>query len=110
MIPFCYQDKFTGYVYEAAPKYTLGLDLGKAKDYTALVILERHGEDEQAEFRARHLQRFPLGTSYPAIVASVASVTLREPLGGTKPRLTVDETGVGAHGTLPVRLRRGVRG
>jgi phage terminase large subunit-like protein len=41
--------------YDTAPKYTVGLDLGQTKDYTALVILERHGEREQAVFHARHL-------------------------------------------------------
>ena len=79
-----------------APKYTLGLDLGQVKDYTALVILERHGEAEQAVFHARHLQRFPLGTPYPAIVSSVARMLQLPPLKDETPRLAVDETGVGA--------------
>ncbi len=56
-------------LFHPAPRYTVGLDLGQAKDYTALCVLERHGEAEQAVFHARHLERFPLGTSYPAIVA-----------------------------------------
>lgn len=82
--------------HEPAPRYTLGLDLGKAKDYTALVILERHGEGDEAIFHARHLQRFELGTAYPTIVASVAGMIGREPLLSTKPRLAIDETGVGS--------------
>jgi hypothetical protein len=84
-----------------APKYTLGLDLGKAKDYTALVILERHGEAEEAIFHARHLERFPLGTPYPKIVADVAAMLHKPPLSDAarpaeRPRLAVDETGVGS--------------
>ena len=30
-------------LFHPAPRYTVGLDLGQTKDYTALVILERHG-------------------------------------------------------------------
>jgi hypothetical protein len=82
--------------YDTAPKYTLGLDLGQTKDYTALVILERHGEAEEAVFHARHLERFPLGTPYPAIVSSVAAMLKQPPLLKEPPRLAVDETGVGA--------------
>jgi hypothetical protein len=82
--------------YDTAPKYTVGLDLGQTKDYTALVILERHGEAEKAIFHARHLERFALGTPYPAIVASVAAMLKQPPLADFPPRLAVDETGVGA--------------
>jgi hypothetical protein len=82
--------------YDTAPKYTLGLDLGQTKDYTALVILERHGEGAQAVFHARHLQRYALGTPYPAIVAAVADMLKQAPLSSGTPRLAVDETGVGA--------------
>ncbi len=82
--------------YDTAPKYTLGLDLGQTRDYTALVILERHGFGAHAVFHARHLQRFPLGTPYPAIVASVADMLKQAPLSSGTPRLAVDETGVGA--------------
>ena len=38
--------------YHPAPKYTFGLDLGQVKDYTALCILERHGEGDTAISRA----------------------------------------------------------
>lgn len=96
---------------EPAPKYTIGLDLGKAKDYTALCILERHGDADEAHFHARHLQRFALGTTYPTIVASVAAMIGREPLLKTCPRLAIDETGVGSpvvdlfrQANLPVEL------
>ncbi len=83
-------------LFDPAPRYTVGLDLGQTKDYTALVILERHGEGVQAVFHARHLERFPLGTPYPAIVAAVAGMLKQPPLADFPPRLAVDETGVGA--------------
>ncbi len=83
-------------LFDPAPRYTVGLDLGQTKDYTALVILERHGDAEQAVFHARHLERFPLGTPYPAIVAAVAGMLKQPPLADFPPRLAVDETGVGA--------------
>jgi hypothetical protein len=83
-------------LFHPAPKYTLGLDLGQTKDYTALCVLERHGEAEKAIFQARHLERFALGTPYPAIVAAVADMLKQPPLSSGTPRLAVDETGVGA--------------
>src|SRR5829696_4372309 len=97
----------------------LGLDLGQARDYTALVILEQPiyftpGEAEslfaprsgwvpptqlsryQIEegrtrnyqqgvpgvppLRVPHIQRFPLGTSYPDVVREVAQLLQRPPL------------------------------
>ncbi len=91
-----YDPRVSQHRHHPAPKYTVGLDLGQAKDYTALVILERHGEEANSVYHARHLQRFALGTPYPAIVASVASMFTQTPLANEKPRLAVDETGVGA--------------
>src|SRR5689334_19700570 len=45
-------------------------------------------------FELVHLDRVPLGTSYPTIVAQVAELMHRLPLRG-KARLVVDSTGVG---------------
>jgi hypothetical protein len=103
--------------------YVTGLDLGQARDFTALAILERTRPDEPSPperetFRARHwwsgietmpvrpavpkrerayavrhLERFPLGTSYPAICAHMVELFEQPPLAGT--RLVVDQTGVG---------------
>jgi len=88
------------------PFLYLGLDLGQANDSSALCIAERnrrpryHDEprgDAPAKYRVGHLQRFPLKTPYPAIVAQVA--TLVRDLAGREPRpllrLVVDATGVG---------------
>jgi hypothetical protein len=99
--------------------YVVGLDLGQAQDYTALAVLERsrwvpeplvtYGAMGRVEtiagpttlfppaserrYAARHLERFPLGTSYPAIVDRVVALFARVPL--TNSTLAVDETGVG---------------
>lgn len=97
--------------------YVGGLDLGQARDYTALGILEvAPGRLERmitephpvagvardrlvtfdgppARLALRHLERYRLGTAYPAIVTHVAEV-VRKPPGPVL--LAVDATGVGA--------------
>lgn len=79
------------------PCYYLGLDLGQSKDFTALVILEKHGSDrDTAEYHARHLQRYELGTPYPSIVADVAGLLRRAVFQARRPTLAIDGTGVGA--------------
>jgi hypothetical protein len=74
--------------------YHIGLDLGQASDYTAIGIVERDGEpgDKDAALNVRHLQRYPLGTTYPAIVEAVTGIKANLPKGA---RLAVDATGVG---------------
>jgi hypothetical protein len=100
--------------------YVVGLDLGQTQDYTALAVLERsrwveeplvsYGAMGRVEtipasptalfpaaserrYAARHLERFPLGTSYPEIVDRVAQLFAEAPLANST--LAVDETGVG---------------
>ncbi len=82
------------------PAYFLGLDLGQSQDFTALAVLERplaSIEDVLARRRPayalRHLQRFPLGTAYPAIVQRVVELLGSPLLSGST--LAVDQTGVG---------------
>lgn len=76
-------------------KFTCGLDLGQSADYTALAILEQQeGTEDRPCFDVRHLERFPLGTPYPAVVADVGG-KLRT-LGKANAELVVDKTGVGA--------------
>lgn len=74
--------------------YHVGLDLGQASDYTAIAIVERDGDadDKGAALNVRHLQRYPLGTTYPGIVEAVAGIVASLPDGA---RLAVDATGVG---------------
>lgn len=75
------------------PSYFAGLDLGQAKDYSALAIAEAQGAGDERIFSIRHLQRWPLQTSYPAICADVAEMLKREPLKSAP--LVADATGVG---------------
>jgi hypothetical protein len=85
--------------------YHVGLDLGQAADYTALAVVEWTPD----ALKVRHLQRFPLGTVYPAIVNAVADLMSRLP---EYPALAVDATGVGrpvvdllrANGLRPVAV------
>lgn len=96
--------------------FVVGLDLGQAADYTALAVLElvpqfavedvvhrTHGlpvplvararVEKPSRFDCRHLHRYALGTRYPEIVESVASMLSTPQLRGAA--LVVDGTGVG---------------
>ncbi len=91
---------------DEGPKFFVGLDLGQAQDYTALIIIERIELDPNErkskppphrrsfEYRLRHLRRFPLGTPYPQIVDRVGALMEEDKL-ADKARLIVDGTGVG---------------
>jgi hypothetical protein len=71
-----------------AVSYFAGLDLGQASEFTGLCVLEKTQLGEAADERTvflpnyavRHLQRFPLGTSYPEIFANVATLFENYPL------------------------------
>src|SRR5476651_1156240 len=102
--------------------FFIGLDLGQTQDNTALAILERTEKtfeivypdkpariEKKWNFGCRDLKRWPLGTSYPAIVDDVAELVKKPPLGNA--HLVIDGTGVGrpvtdmfAKARLPVRL------
>lgn len=81
-------------------RYFVGLDLGQAADFTALAVLARPRQTGSEPKHARqppydvpHLQRFPLGTPYPAIVAAVIELLRAPPL--HRAMLIADQTGVG---------------
>jgi hypothetical protein len=74
--------------------YLCGLDLGQAQDYTALAVAEVHARAHEYLYHVRHLQRFALRTSYPAIVRRAAKLLQRPPVRG-QTTLVVDATGVG---------------
>src|SRR5262245_6048447 len=93
-------------------RWCVGVDLGQASDPTAIAVLvhqkgvldhgnsfeRRHGYSRQTPAErvdVRHLQRLPLGTSYPRIVEHVRELLSRPPLIEAKPQLVIDETGVG---------------
>jgi hypothetical protein len=92
-------------------EHIIGLDLGQARDPSALAVLKRTPifddaghpvwdarNHERHRTDCIHLSRWPLGTSYPSIVADVAKLVARPELvsdTGSQPRLAVDATGVG---------------
>ena len=77
----------------------VGVDIGQASDPTAVCVLECYAEREDPTeplkhyFDVRHLQRLPLGMSYPAMVTDIGMMMQRPPLRGAE--LVIDETGVG---------------
>jgi hypothetical protein len=83
-----------------ATRAFVGLDLGQARDYTALAVLTRtwradadRGVPLKPPYAVPHLQRFPLGTPYPQIVAQVLDLLCTPQLKGAF--VVVDQTGVG---------------
>ncbi len=67
--------------------FIVGADIGQAQNPTALAVLEATPGDDQI----RHLERLPLGTSYPAVAERIGGLTMALP----NPDLVVDATGVG---------------
>jgi hypothetical protein len=59
-----------------------------------LVIVDRQGERPPYAYQVPHLQRFPLGTSYPNIVKATQALLCLTPLFGES-QLVIDLTGVG---------------
>jgi hypothetical protein len=90
-----------------AGTFLVGLDLGQKGDYTAIAVVERRVEAlggidpvtyeprTATRLDVRHLERLPLGTSYPDVVAQVCDL-VRVPDLRRNCVLVVDATGVGA--------------
>lgn len=74
--------------------FYLGLDLGQRHDPTAIAIVEKL--DLIRGLRLRHLERIPLGTPYPGVVARVRAICRNQELRSGRCALAVDGTGVGA--------------
>lgn len=77
---------------EKLPHYFVGLDLGQAADPTAIAVIERVGGMKDPALNVPLLKRYPIGTSYPDIVADVARSLSKSP---EHTRLILDGTGVG---------------
>jgi len=92
-------------------RYWIGLDLGQSQDFTTVAVLEGQASAQTPDapsagqprgaskpvwtaFQCGHLERFQLGTPYPAIVERVRTLMHTPPLQG-QARLVVDATGVG---------------
>jgi hypothetical protein len=105
--------------------YFVGLDLGQSADYTALAVVQSvkeptGGGNFQTSLHLRHLERYPLRTSYTAIADGVVNVMRSGPLTSdeydpsrhriAKPKveLLVDKTGVG-RGVTDILKERGLR-
>jgi hypothetical protein len=80
--------------------YWVGLEFGLPNESTALAVLQRPWVDEDTSielrrpaYSLRHLERFPLGTSYLEIIRSLIRVLQAKELCGCN--LIVDRTGVG---------------
>ena len=71
--------------------YIIGLDLGQAKDFTALAIIEKLEDDQLTVYHVRKLER-TRGTPYPNVVARVQAILEKLP----DADLVEDATGVGA--------------
>ncbi|HVW85228.1 MAG TPA: hypothetical protein VHB50_11135 [Bryobacteraceae bacterium] len=72
--------------------FAIGVDLGQRRDHTAIAVVER---DTRDVVMVRHVERVPLGTSYPRVVERVREIALSERLAG-RCSVAVDATGVGA--------------
>lgn len=79
-------------------RYFVGLDLGQVNDFTAIAVLEATTTWNQdgagdTTYAVRHLERLPLGTSYPAVVRRVEKLfAVPQLMDGY---LVLDATGVG---------------
>jgi hypothetical protein len=81
-----------------AVNYFAGLDLGQVNDFTALAILTRRANDclrpgQRPVYALGYLERYPMGTPYREIFASVRTMLRSPPVHQTI--LAVDTTGVG---------------
>lgn len=105
--------------------YFVGLDLGQSADYTALAVVQSVKERrDKGNFKTvlhlRHLERYPLRTSYTTIADGVVGVMRSEELNGeeydparnriarAKAELLVDKTGVG-RGVTDILKERGLK-
>lgn len=71
--------------------FSVGLDLGKVFDYSAISILEREGRN----YTVKHLERLPIEMDYPSQVEHVYARMHKKPLERNETMLAIDHTGVG---------------
>jgi hypothetical protein len=76
--------------------FTLGLDLGQARDYSALVASRKHVNQFGEVYHAVvFTHRFGLKTPYAAVAYEVADFMSQLPPSPDRPMLFADSTGVG---------------
>lgn len=76
--------------------WTSPADLSPSVCEQVLSLNYHEGKPPGAPLSLRHLERFPLGTSYPQIVERVRNMLATPPLFDRRVALVVDATGVGA--------------
>lgn len=82
---------------------TIGVDIGQKRDPTAIAVAEIEyrdsplpGRKRESHYLVRHLERLPLGTSYPAVSRRIDEICQGvERRTGRRAHLFVDATGVG---------------
>ena len=76
--------------------FHVGLDLGQARDFSAVVVNEKRVGQDGCVFHAfRYAHRFRLGTNYLIVAQEVANLMEKLPVRPEKPELWADNTGVG---------------
>jgi hypothetical protein len=102
---------------EPREQWIVAVDLGCAVDHTAIAVMRhvvepldsfktkraRNGayshtitQDAATRYEVPHLERLPLGVSYPNVVEHIAELLARDPIASVNPDLIIDYTGVGA--------------
>jgi len=86
-------------------RYTFGLDLGQAHEFTGLALVESANSPHPPEHALRYLQRFPPGTAYDVIANTIGTLLQSTSLPGCT--VVADVKVVGSK--LVPLLRSGVR-
>lgn len=74
----------------------IGVDIGQKIDPSALAVAEIEKQGKAYHYLMRHIERLPLGTPYPAVVARLVAVKKSLAERGIRDvRWWVDSTGVG---------------
>jgi hypothetical protein len=76
---------------------TVGVDIGQRRDPTAIAVVEQEHRGSETHHMVRHIERLPLGTTYPVVAERVAAVVggVHAVTSEESPTLYVDATGVG---------------
>lgn len=72
-------------------RFWIGWDVGQAKDYSAIAIMQKEGN----RYVVSHLERLPLDMPYPQQVESVFQKWHKKPLNTAEKTLVMDYSGVG---------------
>ena len=96
---------FTTTVTSTPVRYFAGLDLGQVRDFSAVAVLAVNKVRRECGLKGTvetsrraelvYLSRWPLGTSYPAVVEGMAKLMASLPASPLAPVLLCDATGVG---------------